>query len=150
MTINPFCEYIFENEVLFNDFYLCWFENKDLKQRNKKIHQIMQFLFLFFFCRPRLYINWKWMFSCWTKLYEVKLYNIFALLSVPHPLKILSKENILHDKSYHIRLNQRTKHSYFIEKEKKKKRVAIVANYLRSVFWCVTCILTFLNYCRYL
>lgn len=68
----------------------------------------------------------------------------------PHPLKILSKENILHDKSYHIRLNQRTKHSYFIEKEKKKKRVAIVANYLRSVFWCVTCILTFLNHCRYL
>lgn len=81
----------------------------------------MQFLFLFFFCRPRLYINWKWMFSCWTKLYEVKLYfTTFLRCSQSPPLKILSKENILQDKSYHIRLNQRTKHSYFIEKEKKK------------------------------
>lgn len=44
----------------------------------------------------------------------------------PHPLKILSKENILHDKSYHIRLNQRTKHSYFFEKEKKKKELPLL------------------------
>lgn len=49
------------------------------------------------------------------------LQHFCVALSPPPPLKILSKENILQDKSYHIRLNQRTKHSYFIEKEKKKE-----------------------------